>query len=152
MERIYLTENDAERDHLRRLISALSDADLASDIGHGWTAGVALAHLAFWDRLWLAKLEEFERTHVVVLPALGPAVNALNDGMLGWWQNIAPAQVRYEVVAAAEAIDQKVSNLPDWIVEPILAARPRTLNRAVHRRQHLGEIESALKDREGQKE
>ncbi len=147
MERTYNADNDTERDHLRLLIAALSDADLATDIGHGWTAGVALAHLAFWDRLWLAKLDEFERVRQVKLPTLGAATNALNDGMLVWWQNIAPGQIRYEVMAAADAIDKKVAGLPDWIVEPILAARPRTLNRAIHRRQHLNEIESALSAR-----
>lgn len=149
MERTYITDNDAERDHLRRLISVLNDPDLASDIGHGWTVGVALAHLAFWDRLWLTKLEEFERTQAVRLPTLG-SPNALNDAMLVWWQNTAPDQIRYEVMAAAEAIDAKVAGLPDWIVEQVLATRPRTLNRAAHRREHLGEIESALKARRAQ--
>lgn len=122
----------------------MTDTDLGVDIGHGWTASVALAHLAFWDRLWLAKLEEFERVQEVKFPALGQAVNALNDGMLIWWQNIALAQIRFEVVAAAEAIDKKVAGLPDSILEPILSARPRTLIRATHQLEHLGEIESAL--------
>ena len=145
MERTFIAENDAEREHLRKLVQALSDSDLAGNIGHGWTAGIALAHLAFWDRLWLAKMEEFERVQEVKLPKLDP--NPLNDGMLVWWQNIAPVQLRYEVVAAAEAIDKKVASLPDWIIEPILATRPRTLIRAAHRREHLGEIEAALAEK-----
>ena len=144
MERSYVAENDAERAHLRGLVTRLSDAMLARPIGHDWTISIALAHLAFWDRLWLGKFEEAERINAFNPPSLGASVNALNDGMLVWWQSIAPAQVKYEVLAAAEAVDQKAANLPDWLVEAILAARPRTLIRAVHRREHLAEIERAV--------
>jgi hypothetical protein len=101
-------------------------------------------HLAFWDRQWLAKLEEWERTGVVVVPPLRDVINGINDGMLPWWRSIAPAQVRHEVVAAAEAMDAKVASLPQHLLEAILADRPRTLIRATHRREHLGEIERAL--------
>lgn len=144
MERSYVAENDAERAHLRRLVAGLDDAMLALPIGHDWTVGVTLAHLAFWDRLWLSKFDEAERTGVFSPPNLGASVNTMNDGMLIWWQNIAPAQVKYDVVAAAEAIDQKAATLPDWLVKAILAARPRTLIRAVHRKEHLAEIERAV--------
>src|SRR3990172_7120796 len=132
MERSYVNENDAERTRPKELISEMSDT--------------TLAHLAFYDRLWLAKFEEFER-----MGALGPLsgadfnVDALNNAMLPWWQNIAPIQVKHEVVAAAEAIDSKAASLPDWLVEAVLSKRPRTLVRAVHRREHLGEIDRALK-------
>ena len=146
MERSYITENDAERTRLKVLVAGLSDADLACPIRPGWTVGVGLAHLAFWDRLWLAKFEEAERTGTFnLIPGTASQFNAMNDGMLIWFQNIAPAQVKYEVVAAAEAIDIKATGLPDWLVEEILAKRPRTLIRAVHRREHLGEIDRALK-------
>ena len=64
--------------------------------------------------------------------------------MLPWWRTIAPAQVRHEVLAAAEAVDRKAETLPVPIVEAILAVRPRVLTRAVHRRQHLDQIECAL--------
>jgi hypothetical protein len=47
-------------------------------------------------------------------------------------------------VAAAEAVDRKAETLPAPIVEAILAVRPRTLTRAIHRRQHLDQIERAL--------
>ncbi|MGH7275888.1 MAG: hypothetical protein ACREIY_02535, partial [Candidatus Rokuibacteriota bacterium] len=63
-----------------------------------------------------------------------------------WWHAIAPAQIRYEVIEAAEASDSKAERLPEALVETILAVRPRTLVRATHRRQHLDEIERALAD------
>jgi hypothetical protein len=50
------------------------------------------------------------------------------------------------VIAAAETVDSKAESLPEALVEAILAARPRTLVRATHRRQHLDEIERVLAD------
>jgi hypothetical protein len=101
-------------------------------------------HLAFWDRLWLAKFQEWERTGVVQIPPLRDFVHGINDGMLPWWRTIAPAQVKYETIAAAEEVDSKAKSLPEPLVEAILAERPRTLIRAIHRRNHLDKIESAL--------
>ena len=86
MDRSSVTENDVERarpkaagarltDDDRLVPSAISylkadcgkrqeltDDDMAHAIGHGWTIGVGLRHLAFWDWLWHAKFEEWERT------------------------------------------------------------------------------------------
>jgi hypothetical protein len=101
-------------------------------------------HLAFWDRQWLSKLEEWERTGVVVMPPLRDIINSINDGMLPWWRSIAPAQIRHEVIAAAEAMDAKIVSLPVHLHEAIFAECPRTLVRAIHRGEHLDEIERAL--------
>ena len=145
MGRSYAKENDAEQARLKAFVAGLSDAQIARSIGHGWTVGVGLAHLAFWDRLWRAKFEEWERTGVVAMPPVESFVNGMNDGMLSWWQTIAPAQVRQEVIAAAELADSKAESLPDPLVEAILSVRPRTLVRAIHRRQHLDEIERSFR-------
>ncbi|MFC2014611.1 hypothetical protein ACFLUP_01305 [Chloroflexota bacterium] len=148
MERTYIAENDAERIRLTVLASRLSDADIERTIRQGWTVGVAFVHLAFWDRLWLAKFDEFERDGNLN-GANSPRdtrfdADTLNDAMLPWWQNIAPIQVKYEVIAAAEAVDRKAASLPDAFIDMILAGRPRTIIRAVHRREHLKEIERTL--------
>ena len=73
-----------------------------------------------------------------------PDGNEKLQAMLPWWRTIAPAQVRHTVVAAAEAVDCKAETLPAPIIEAILALCPRSLTRAVHRRQHLDQIERAL--------
>ena len=95
-----------------------------------------LAHLAFVDRLWLAKFEEWERTGVVEMPPGGLFIHGINEAMLPWWRTMAPVQVKLEVVAAAEAADSKAESLPATLVEAILSVRPRTLIRSVHRRAH----------------
>ena len=144
MDKSYAAENEAELARLKTFVGRLSDAGMARPVGAHWTVGVGLAHLAFWDRLWLAKFDEWERTGVVVVPQVETFVNGMNDGMLPWWRSIAPAQVRQEVIAAAEAADDKARRLPVALVEAVLATRPRTIRRAVHRRQHLDELERAV--------
>jgi hypothetical protein len=41
-------------------------------------------------------------------------------------------------------VDHKAATLPTPIIQAILAVRPRMLTRAIHRRQHLDQIERAL--------
>jgi hypothetical protein len=117
---------------------------MARAMSEQWTIGVGLMHLAFWDGLSLSKFEEWERTGTVQIPPMRDMVDGINHAMLPWWRTIAPAQIRHAVVAAAEAVDRKAETLPAPIVEAILAARPRSLARANHRRQHLDQIERAL--------
>jgi Mycothiol maleylpyruvate isomerase N-terminal domain len=144
MDRSYVTENAAERARLQALVARLTDADMARPVSEDWTVGVALMHLAFWDGLSFSKFEEWERTGTVDIPPLRDMVDGINNAMLPWWRTVAPAQIRHAVVAAAEAVDRKVETLPAPIVEAILAVRPRSLTRAIHRRQHLDQIERAL--------
>jgi hypothetical protein len=143
MDRSYVTENAAEQARLKALVARLRDDELARPISPTWTVGVGLAHLAFVDRLWAAKFEEWERTGVVEMPP-GGLFNGINDAMLPWWRSIAPAQVKHEVMAAAEAVDRTAERLPAPVVEAILAVRPRALVRAAHRRAHLDTIERTL--------
>jgi uncharacterized damage-inducible protein DinB len=144
MDRTYIAENDEERKRLADLLGHLSDEDLAKPLGEHWTVGVGLMHLAFWDRMWLSKFEEWERTDAVEFPPLRGVVLEVNDAILPWWQSISTVQVRHEALAAAQAIDDKAASLSDDLVAAILADRPRTLSRAVHRREHLDEIAAAL--------
>ena len=145
MDRSYVAENDAASQRLRGLVARLTDDELGRPVGQHWSVSIALAHLAFWDRLWLAKFEEWERVRLVEMPRTDEdASAAINDGMLAWWRSISPAHARHEVVAAAEAIDSYAARLSEPIVSAILAVRPRTLIRAVHRGEHLDDIERAL--------
>jgi hypothetical protein len=145
MDRSYVAENDAERARLKAVVARLTDADMARAMSEQWTVGVGLMHLAFWDGLSLSKFEEWERTGTVQIPPMGgEVVDGINDAMLPWWRTIAPAQIRHAVVAAAEAVDRKAETLPAAIVEAIQAVRPRSLQRAIHRHQHLDQIERAL--------
>jgi len=143
--RSYVAANDAARHELSSFVARLTEEQLAQPVGEHWTVSIALAHLAFLDRLWCAKYDEWERTGVVELPDLSlTTVGAMNDGMLPWWRSIAPSQATHEVLAAAGAVDRRAAALPQALVDAILAVRPRTLLRAMHRRETLAEINRAL--------
>lgn len=144
MDQSYVAENETERARLKAIVARLTDADMARAMSEQWTVGVGLMHLAFWDGLSLSKFEEWERTGRVEIPPMRDMVDGINHAMLPWWRTIAPAQIRHVVVEAAEAVDRKAETLPAPIIEAILALRPRTLLRAIHRRQHLDQIERVL--------
>ena len=144
MDQSYVAENEVERARLKAVVARLTDADMARAMSEQWTVGIGLMHLAFWDGLSLSKFEEWERTGTVEVPAMRDMVDGINHAMLPWWRTIAPAQIRHAVVAAAEAVDHKAETLPAPIIEAILALRPRSLRRAIHRRQHLDQIERVL--------
>lgn len=151
-DRSFVVENRVARERLRSLVEKLTDVDMAQPLGDGWTVSAALAHLAFWDQRWVEKFREWERTGTVRIPFVtwqtggGPSVDisALNNAMLPWWLARESAEVRHDVVAAAEAVDQVVESLSDPVLEQLLAMRPRTVARAVHRQEHLAHIERAL--------
>jgi hypothetical protein len=151
-DRSFVVENQAARERLRSFVGKLTDADMARPLGDGWTVSAALAHLAFWDQRWVEKFREWERTGTVRIPFAtwhtgeGPPVDvdAMNDALLPWWRAREFPEVRRDVVAAAEAVDQAVERLSDPILEQLLSLRPRTAIRAVHRQEHLAQIERAL--------
>jgi hypothetical protein len=146
MDRTYVTESEEARGRLEGLVARLADTDMSRPLGPDWTVSSALMHLAFWDRQWLLKLEEWEQTGQVHLPPVADITDGANRGMLPWWRTFTPAKVRQEVLAAAEAMDRKAAMIPEPLAEVILATRPRTLNRSVHRREHSEEIEQVLSE------
>lgn len=135
--------NRAERERLAAVVGRLSDEDLARPLSDGWTVGVALAHIAFWDRLGLAQLRRWEQDGTISTRPMESQL--INDACLADWLALPPAAIRREVVQAAEAVDHKVAGLSPDLVRLIAAERPRTLQRFNHRRGHLDEIEAALR-------
>jgi len=144
MDRPHVAENNAEWARPKAVVAPLTDADMARAMSEEWIVGVGLMHLAFWDGPSLSKFEEWERTGTVQIPPWQDMVDGINHAMLPWWRTIAPPQVRHAAAAAAEAVGCKAETLPAPVIESTLAKRPRSLARAIHRRQHLDQIERAL--------
>ena len=139
-----MAENEAEWARLQAVIARLTDPDMAPAMSKEWTVVVGLKPLAFWDGSSLSKFMQWERTGRVDISPLRDMDDGMNHAVLPWWWTIAPAQMRHAVVAAAEAVDRKAETLPAPIIEAILSVRPRSLTRAIHRRQHLDQVERAL--------
>ena len=141
-DRLYVERNDAERERLRALLGRLGDDDLGRVLEGGWTVAAVLAHLTFWDRRALVLLERWERDGV------GPSpydADAINDAARPQWLAIPPHVAASEALAAAEAVDTRLAELGPEQLEAIHAAgNPINPMRAVHRGEHLDEIERAL--------
>lgn len=142
MQTSYTTENDVERERLTRLTSKLTEEELSRPMADGWTIAATLIHLAFWDRYYLSLVQAWDRSGFA--PVIANA-DAINDSILVLSQTIPPAAAVHLVQEVAEAIDQKVAGLSPELASAIEAGgHPRILRRALHRRQHLDEIEELL--------
>lgn len=147
MDRSYIALNDAERERLEVIVARHSDRELGRSLKDGWTIGAALAHLAFWDRYLLVALEKWERDAVLVPPLDVEVIHIINDAMLAQWRALSPTDSASEAISSAEAVDKKIENLDAELVEMVLASgRLAIVDRSIHRRKHLDEIESSLTD------
>jgi hypothetical protein len=147
--RSFIGENDVERARLRALVSRLSDAELARAMPGGWTIAGVLAHLAFWDQRIVVLLEQWERSPSAAPRAeIAADVDWINDAAKPLMLALPPRRAADLVVTVAEEADRKVAAMSDDLLARNAAAgSPLNPSRAVHRREHLDEIEHALRSR-----
>jgi len=142
MERPFVGDNARERERLRALTSRLTDEELHLDLGDGWTVATALAHLAFWDYLSLTRIRRWKQSGVSVSSL---DLDVINDALLPLLREVASKRAVELAIAAAEAVDAELENLPSSMVEAIEALGDRRrLFRSIHRSMHLDQIEEAL--------
>jgi uncharacterized damage-inducible protein DinB len=134
--------NRASTDRLRDLAARLSEAELQQRVGEHWTVAIALAHLAFWDRRVLAVLDQTEREGK--LSTFDMDVLA-NDISLPLWAVIPPREAARLAVETAQALDHRLENFPPTLLEAIYAFNRRWVIRALHRNDHLNEVDAVLK-------
>ena len=146
----FKVRNDETRARLAVLAASLAPADLSRPVGDGgWSVGVLLGHMAFWDRFlaarWRSALAS-GATQPVSVPH--EMADLLNDGLVSSWTALAaadPRAVAVEAVAAADEVDSIVASLPPTVpVELILAERPALLDRSLHRTEHFSDLDRAL--------
>ena len=139
-----IQDNQKELERLKNLTVRLSEKDFAKTLPNGWTPGVALAHLAFWDqraamllRNWLEKGTE---------PASIPVdPEVINNPLAVLSRAIAPQAAVKLALEAAEQVDGLVKGLtPQKAGEFLKVGSERFLHRALHRRGHLDKIEKVL--------
>lgn len=141
MERPFARENQQSRQRLKSLIDRLSEQDLQRSVGPGWTVAAALVHLAYWDSRALVLLRRWQRD------GLGPSpvdVDAVNDALLPLARAMPPRAAARLALEAAEAVDAELEALPQTLLAEIQAGVPFRVSRAIHREEHLREIEALL--------
>ena len=140
-------QHNAEATHrLRELVARLTGEDLRRPIGGGWTASMALAHLAFWDARHDAALRAYSATGVFPADAGYATEEAVNAGIATLAPLVDPGASGSLAVRSAEQIDAAVAALaPDRRAVILASADDYAVRRWRHREEHIAQIEAALR-------
>ena len=146
VDRSYVAENDAERERLRSLVARMSDTELSRPMPGGWTVAAVLAHVAFWDARAIYFIDKWG-------PNGEPSTyepedtDAVNDSAKPLCLAIRPRDAAQLALRLAEESDGKVKALSDAMLAKIRATGgpPFNLSRAIHRKEHLDDIERDLR-------
>ena len=141
-DRNYIRLNNASRERLEAFVARCSDAELARATAGGWTVAAVLAHLAFWDERVRILFERWRTSGVAPAPEEASDVDWINDSAKPMFLALAPRQAAEIALRMARAADQEVEALSDDMLNRNAAAgAPLNVVRAMHRAQHLDEIE-----------
>jgi hypothetical protein len=138
----YVELNRASTARMRALVARLSDEELQQRVGEHWTVAITLAHLAFWDRRVMQMLEETERDGKLFLFEIDIRVNDISLPLLA---AIPPRAAAELAVETAQALDARLAGFPPELLAEIHAYNPRWVIRALHRNDHLNDVDAALR-------
>jgi hypothetical protein len=144
VDRTHESANDAERERLRKLVARLSDKELSRPMPGGWTVAAVLAHVAFWDARAIYFIDKWG-------PNGEPSTyeeedtDAINDSAKPLCLALRPRDAAQLALRLAEESDAKVKGLNGEMLAKIEAkgGPPFNLARAIHRREHLDDLERA---------
>jgi len=142
LDRSFIELNRASTERIRALVRRLTDEEMLHPVGEHWTVAIVLAHLAFWDRRAMYVLDMTEREGKLFIPEIDIFVNDLS---LPLWAAIPPDAAARIAIETAEALDRRLENFPPALLEEIYAYNKRWVVRALHRGEHLDEVDAALK-------
>jgi hypothetical protein len=142
LDRSFVEPNRASTQRIRELAARLSDAEMQHRVGEHWTVAIALAHLAFWDLRVMRVLEMTEREGKLVGLEFDLAVNDLS---LPLWAAVPPREAARLAIETAEALDARLAGFQPALLEQVAAHNQRWVLRALHRNQHLDDVDAALK-------
>jgi hypothetical protein len=142
LDRSFIERNRASTHRIRALAARLTDEELQHPVGEHWTVAIALAHLAFWDRRVMYVLDMTERDGKLFIPEIDIFVNDLS---LPLWAAIPPREAARIAIETAEALDKRLESFPPALLEEIYTYTKRWVVRALHRGEHLDEVEAALR-------
>lgn len=145
VDRSHDEETDAERGRLRALVTRLSDVELSRPMPGGWTVAAVLAHVGFWDARAIYFLDKWG-------PAGEPSsyepedTDAANDSAKPLCLALPPRIAAQLALRLAEEADGKIKALSDAMLAKVRAKGnpPFNLSRAIHRKEHLDDIEREL--------
>jgi uncharacterized damage-inducible protein DinB len=141
LDTTFADQNRASTERIRNLIARLSDEEMQTKVGEHWTVTIALAHLAFWDRRVMHILEVTERSGRLFDLEIDIVVNDLS---LPLWAAIPPRDAARICIEASEALDKRLEEFSPQLLEELYNHNKRWVVRALHRNEHLDEVDAAL--------
>lgn len=138
----YTQLNRESTERIKKIISNLTEEQFQTRVGEHWTVAIALVHLAFWDRRVLATLEKTTKNGKLSVVEIETVVN---DVSLPIWETVPAKEAVKLAIETAEELDNQLENFPKDLLEEMYEHNKRLVVRALHRNEHLDEVEAALK-------
>ncbi len=138
----YKELNRASTERIKNLAASLTDEEMQTRVGKHWTVSIALAHLAWWDRRVMYVLDMTAKDGKLFIPEIDVFVNDLS---LPLWAAIPPREAARIAIETSEYLDQQLEGYPPLLLEEIYNYNKRWVIRALHRNEHLDEVDAALK-------
>lgn len=140
----YTQLNRASTERIKQLAASLSDEEMQTRVGEHWTVAIALAHLAWWDRRVMYVLDMTAKNGKLFVPEIDIFVNDLS---LPLWAAIPPREAARIAIESSTDLDARLEAFPQDLLEEIYNYNKRWVVRALHRNEHLNEVDAALKAR-----
>lgn len=138
----YIDQNRASTERIRALIARLTDEEMQTKVGEHWTVVIALAHLAFWDQRVMYILDRTERDGRLFDLEINIVVNDLS---LPLWGVIPAREAARICIETSDALDKRLEEYSPQLLEELYNHNERWVVRALHRNEHLDEVDAALK-------
>lgn len=136
--------NRESTNRIKRIASNLTDEQMQIRVGEHWTVAIAFVHLAFWDRRVLATLEQTTMNGKLSIVEVDVVVNDLS---LPLWATASAKEAIKLAIESAEELDNQLEKFPQDSLEEMYEHNKRLVVRALHRNEHLDEVEEALAGR-----
>lgn len=142
MQNSFIQENTESRRNLEAIVRHLTKDDLCRSDASGWTVAALLAHLAFWDQRVIVLLKRWKENGVDASPV---DANAVNDALKPLCLALDPTAAVELCLSSAREVDAELEAIGSKLMQEIQDSPNHfRFNRALHRRDHLSEIESLL--------
>ena len=140
----YKDLNRASTERIKKLAASLTDEEMQTRVGEHWTVAIALAHLAWWDRRVMYVLDRTAQDGKLFIPEIDIFVNDLS---LPLWAAIPPREAARLAIETSADLDARLEIYSPNLLEEIYNYNKRWVVRALHRNEHLDEVDAALKNK-----
>lgn len=138
----YTQLNRESTERIKKIASNLTDEQFQTRVGEHWTVAIAFVHLAFWDRRVLATLEQTAKNGKLSVVEVETIVNDLS---LPIWETVPAKEAVKLAIETAKELDNQLETFPKDLLEEMYNHNKRLVVRALHRNEHLDEVEEALR-------